>query len=82
MRQQSRTTSLTLSGHSTFRDIRPYELASDGLRIHVPNSIARDKIERRYRHLIEDVLTEITGQPLACSSMSNPSLWRPAICRL
>ena len=50
--------------HSTFRDIRPYELASDGLRIHVPNSIARDKIERRYRHLIEDVLTEITGQPL------------------
>ena len=50
--------------HSTFRDIHPHELTSDGLRIQVPNSIARDKIERRYRHLIEDVLTEITGQPL------------------
>lgn len=51
--------------HSTFRDIRPHELTSDGLRVHVPSSIARDKIERRYRHLIEDVLTEITGQPLS-----------------
>ena len=50
--------------HSTFRDIRPYELATDGLRVHVPSGIARDKIERRYRHLIEDVLTEITGQSL------------------
>lgn len=50
--------------HSTFRDIRPYELTSSGLRVHVPSSIARDKIERRYRHLIEDVLIEITGEPL------------------
>ncbi len=49
---------------STFRDIHPSELTGDGLRVHVPSSIARDKIERRYRHLIEDFLAEITGQQL------------------
>ncbi|MXZ29773.1 MAG: chromosomal replication initiator protein DnaA [Acidimicrobiia bacterium] len=51
--------------HSTFLDIRPHELTSDGLRVHVPSAIARDRIERRYRHLIEDVLDEITGEPLS-----------------
>ena len=50
--------------HSTFRDIRPAELIDDSLRIHVPSGIARDRIERRYRHLIKDVLAETTGKPL------------------
>ena len=64
--------------HSTFRDIRPYDLTSDGLRVHVPSSIARDKIERRYRHLIEDVLTEITGQPLTLLIDIEPVSLEPA----
>lgn len=58
--------------HSTFRDIRPSELSGDGLRIHVPSSIARDKIERRYRHLIQDVLAEITGQPVRLTIAVEP----------
>ena len=49
---------------STFRNVQPYELHDDGLLIHVPSSIVRDRIERRYRSLIEDVLEEVTGQPL------------------
>lgn len=58
--------------HSTFRDIHPSDLSGDGLRIHVPSSIARDKIERRYRHLIEDVLAEITGQPVRLTIAVEP----------
>ena len=49
---------------STFQDIRPAELTAEHLRISVPSSLAREKIQRRYLSLVEDVLSEITGTPL------------------
>ncbi len=58
---------------STFRNVRPQELHGDGFLIDVPSSVVRDRIERRYRSLIEDILEEVTGRSLKMIINVSPS---------
>ncbi|MDH3301174.1 MAG: chromosomal replication initiator protein DnaA [Acidimicrobiia bacterium] len=46
---------------STFAQLSPVELTSDRLVLGMPNGIIRDKLDGRYRPLVEDALTEAAG---------------------
>ena len=49
---------------STFAQLSPVELTSDRLVLGMPNGIIRDKLDGRYRPLVEDAVTEAAGHDL------------------
>ncbi len=49
---------------STFAQLSPVELTSDRLILGMPNGIIRDKLDGRYRPLVEDAITEAAGHDL------------------
>ncbi|MCP4226506.1 MAG: chromosomal replication initiator protein DnaA [Actinomycetia bacterium] len=49
---------------STFAPAAPVELTSDRFVLGLPNGIIRDKLDRRYRPLVEDAVTEAAGHEL------------------
>jgi chromosomal replication initiator protein len=46
---------------STFAQLDPVELTSDNLVLGMPNGIIRDRLDGRYRPLVEDAVTEAAG---------------------
>lgn len=50
---------------STFRDVRGLYLDENCLTIAVPNSLIRDRIDRRYRDLVIATLTDVHGDSLS-----------------
>ena len=50
---------------STFRDVRGLYLDENCLTIAVPNSLIRDRIDRRYRDLVVATLTDVHGTSLS-----------------
>ncbi len=49
---------------STFAQLSPVELTADRLVLGMPNGIIRDRLDGRYRPLVEDAVTEAAGQDL------------------
>ncbi len=49
---------------STFAQLAPVELTADHLVLGMPNGIIRDKLDGRYRPLVEDAVTEAAGHDL------------------
>ncbi len=49
---------------STFAQLSPVELTSDHLILGMPNGIIRDRLDGRYRPLVEDAVTEAAGHDL------------------
>jgi chromosomal replication initiator protein len=49
---------------STFQDIRQLDLAEDTLRLAVPNSVVKDRLEGRYLSLVEDIVDDHSGTPV------------------
>jgi len=50
---------------STFAQAKPVELTRDRFVLGLPNSIIRERLDGRYRPLVEDAVTEAAGQPIA-----------------
>ena len=46
---------------STFAQLSPVELTADNLVLGMPNGIIRDRLDGRYRPLVEDAVTEAAG---------------------
>ncbi|MGH1491190.1 MAG: DnaA ATPase domain-containing protein, partial [Acidimicrobiales bacterium] len=49
---------------STFAQVAPIELSNDVFSLAMPNGIIRDRLDGRYRPLLEDAVTEAAGYPL------------------
>ncbi|MFV0525367.1 MAG: chromosomal replication initiator protein DnaA [Acidimicrobiales bacterium] len=49
---------------STFASVAPLELTDDRFVLGLPNGIIRDKLDGRYRPLVEDAVAEAAGQDL------------------
>ncbi len=52
---------------STFAQVAPIELVNDTFSLAMPNGIIRDRLDGRYRPLLEDAVTEAAGYPLTIS---------------
>lgn len=52
---------------STFAQLAPVELTDDRLTLALPNGILRDRLDGRYRPLVEDAVCEAAGRNLAVS---------------
>lgn len=50
---------------STFAQITPFELTADTFTLALPNGIIRDRLNGRYRPLVEDAVNEAAGYELA-----------------
>ncbi len=50
---------------STFAPAEPVELVDDRFVLGLPNGIIRDKLDRRYRPMVEDALAEAAGHDIA-----------------
>ncbi|MGI9595881.1 MAG: DnaA N-terminal domain-containing protein, partial [Acidimicrobiales bacterium] len=46
---------------STFAQVAPIELLGDTFTLAVPNGFIRDRLDGRYRPLVEDAVTEASG---------------------
>ncbi len=65
---------------STFAHIAPMLLVDDRLVLSVPNAIIREKLDGRYRPLVEDALTESAGHPYQVEfDASPPQLFDPDV---
>ena len=63
---------------STFAQIVPMTLVDDRLVLSVPNAIIREKLDGRYRPLVEDAVTESAGQAFRIEfDASPPQLFDP-----
>ena len=61
---------------STFSTVRPVRLQADVLTLGVPNAIVREKLDGRYRPLVEDAVTEAAGQEVAIDfDLATPTLF-------
>jgi chromosomal replication initiator protein len=49
---------------STFAQVSPIELLGDSIVLSVPNAIVRDRLDGRYRAMVEDAVTESAGHKL------------------
>jgi len=49
---------------STFEEARPLEFHDDELLLAVPSAVVKDRLEGRYRPLVEDALSDIAGSRL------------------
>ncbi len=58
---------------STFAQLAPVELTEDRLTLALPNGILRDRLDGRYRPLVEDAVCEAAGQDLAVTFELGPS---------
>ena len=55
---------------STFAQVSPLELTTDTFTLSLPNGIIRDRLNGRYRPLVEDAVNEAAGFELRPSSSS------------
>jgi chromosomal replication initiator protein len=63
---------------STFAPVAPVELTSDRIVLGLPNGIIRDKLDGRYRPLVEDAVSEAAGYELAVDfRLILPTLFDP-----
>ena len=61
---------------STFSTITPVRLNGDIIVIRVPNAIVREKLDGRYRPLVEEALAEAAGRPFGLDfEISPPTLF-------
>ncbi len=61
---------------STFSTISAVALAGDVLTLNVPNAIVREKVDGRYRPLIEEALAEVAGRAVGLDfAMAPPTLF-------
>jgi chromosomal replication initiator protein len=58
---------------STFQDIEFLALDGDELQLAVPNSMIKDRVESRYRLLVESELHDAAGRPLQLTLLVRPS---------
>ncbi len=64
---------------STFAQLSPVELTSDRLILGMPNGIIRDRLDGRYRPLVEDAVTEAAGHDLGVDfQLTVPTLFDEA----
>jgi chromosomal replication initiator protein len=65
---------------STFAQLSPVELTADHLVLGMPNGIIRDRLDGRYRPLVEDAVTEAAGHELGVDfKITIPTLFDSAI---
>ena len=65
---------------STFAQLSPVELTGDRLVLGMPNGIIRDKLDGRYRPLVEDAVSEAAGHELGVHfELTIPTLFDEAI---
>jgi chromosomal replication initiator protein len=63
---------------STFAPVAPVELTHDRFVLGLPNGIIRDKLDGRYRPLVEDAVSEAAGYELAVDfQLMVPTLFDP-----
>ncbi len=61
---------------STFAQLSPIRAESDELVLGMPNGIIRDKLDGRYRPLVEDAVTEAAGREMKVSfELTSPTLF-------
>lgn len=61
---------------STFASVEAAGLHDDVLTLRVPNAIVREKLDGRYRSLVEEAVTEAAGRPVAIDfEQSTPTLF-------
>ena len=61
---------------STFSNVEASELEFDVLTLRVPNAIVREKLDGRYRSLLEEAVTEAAGRTVAIDfEQSTPTLF-------
>lgn len=61
---------------STFAQVAPLRSTDDGVVLSVPNAIIREKLDGRYRPLVEDALAEAAGRELMVDfDTSDPTLF-------
>ncbi len=69
---------------STFAPASPMELTADRFILGLPNGIIRDKLDRRYRPMVEDAVAEAAGHDLSVDfqlllpTLFDPDLTMPA----
>jgi chromosomal replication initiator protein len=65
---------------STFAQVAPIDVTADRLLLSVPNAIIREKLEGRYRPLVEDAVAEAVGHELIIElDSSPPTLFDPDV---
>ena len=65
---------------STFAQLSPVELTADHLVLGMPNGIIRDRLDGRYRPLVEDAVTEAAGHELGVDfKITIPTLFDSAM---
>lgn len=61
---------------STFANVEAADLQADVLTLRVPNAIVREKLDGRYRSLLEEAVTEAAGRTVAIDfEQSTPTLF-------
>ena len=61
---------------STFAQVSPVEMTADSITLSMPNGIIRDRLDGRYRPLVEDAVAEAAGYQLAVDfQLTAPTLF-------
>lgn len=64
--------------HSTFAQVAAVELQDSRLSLSVPNAIIREKLDGRYRPLVEDAVVEAAERPIqVIFELATPTLFDP-----
>jgi chromosomal replication initiator protein len=58
--------------HSTFQDITALEIDGGALVLAAPNGMIKDRVESRYRSLVESILTDVAQEPLTIEILVQP----------
>jgi chromosomal replication initiator protein len=58
---------------STFQDITALSIDNGALLLAAPNGTVKDRVESRYRLLVESTLSELAGEPLTIEVLVRPS---------
>ena len=58
---------------STFQDLRALDVEGGSLRLAAPNGMVKDRVESRYRSLVESILTDLAQEPFTIELLVQPS---------